>query len=63
MIFRCGYVLKPECTRFENFDPYKTNMLEGVKPITVNLTVSIFIWGFFTIYFTVDWLGGKKDSG
>ncbi|CAB4036746.1 1-phosphatidylinositol 4,5-bisphosphate phosphodiesterase gamma-1-like isoform X3 [Paramuricea clavata] len=35
----CGYILKPPCTRLENFDPYNTNMLEGVRPVTVNLTI------------------------
>ena len=49
MIFSCGYILKPPCTRLENFDPYNTNMLEGVRPVTVNLTVSVF--GFIFLYF------------
>ena len=49
MIFRCGYILKPPCTRLENFEPYNTNMLEGVRPVTVNLTVSVF--GFIFLYF------------
>ncbi|XP_028391934.1 1-phosphatidylinositol 4,5-bisphosphate phosphodiesterase gamma-1-like [Dendronephthya gigantea] len=35
----CGYVLKPDCTRLENFDPYQPSMLEGVKAVTVNLTI------------------------
>ena len=40
LTFRCGYVLKPDCTRLEDFNPYDTGNLEDVKPITVNLTVN-----------------------
>jgi hypothetical protein len=50
MIFSCGYILKPPCTRLENFDPYNTNMLEGVRPVTVNLTVSVFGCIFCILY-------------
>ncbi|CAB4012366.1 1-phosphatidylinositol 4,5-bisphosphate phosphodiesterase gamma-1-like isoform X2, partial [Paramuricea clavata] len=34
----CGYVLKPDCTRLNEFDPFDKNVLSDVTPWVINLT-------------------------